>query len=379
MKDFGSLGTVGHSVGMASIYKRKGSGFYWVKYRDPATGELARKSTGIVIDRPDGGRLAKRKEAEYTQKEMSAPKSRESERWEVWADAFLAHRYENPHTLINARKGLRDVLAFCKHHGIRTPRQLTYTQAAEFVRWRTDPNGVLPAVSINTARLRFVFLNLLMSEAVKRGYVTGNPCREVRNQRIAPREKQEITAHNQRLIETALKKKPQWMQDQWLVLMRQGCRVAETAVPMKGDRINTEAMTITLKIKGGRLHTQALHPDLIPLIARAKSENRLTLVQGPPVSSWSPIWSDFFSRRELPYSIHCTRVTVITRLLRAGHSPALVCAFIGHSEEVNRIYRRLKPPDSLPLLNTLASPSIPAGGNRKPRSPRGRKARPARA
>lgn len=350
---------------MASVFRRPKSVYYWVAYRDPATGKRTRKSTGIRADRADGKRLAKRIEADFTHKEMSSPRAREAERWESWADAYLVARYRNTHTLATAKMALRDMLAFFKAHDIRTPAMLTYHHAAKFVEWRTK-SGDLEPVSTNTARLRFVYLSVLAAEAVRRGYAQFNPCRDVKNVRVKPREKLEITPEYQAIIESELERKPQWMRDQWLVLMRQGCRVSETEVPM--ERIDTDRMTITLKVKGGALHTAQLHPDLLPLIERARTDGRKHLIERESARNWSAIWSDFFKRRGLPFSIHCTRVTVVTRLIRAGHSPALISSFIGHSEEINRIYRRLRPVDAASLLGTLASTPSPSSGSTTPQN-----------
>lgn len=342
---------------MASVYQRKGSRFWWIKYRDPVSGELVRKSTGYDVTAHASRRKAKALEATWTQREMAAPRTRETERWEAWADGYLRDRYAGSLSLDSALLALRDLLVFFREHGIRTPRQVTYQVASSFVPWRLSTK-LLGKVKLNTARLRFVYLSVLMSEAVRRGFSETNPCREVRLKKAEPKEKQEISPEDQARIEAELLSKPQWMREQWLVLMRHGCRIAETAVPL--NEIDTDAMTITFRLKGGKKHAATLHQDLLPLIATARAENRKTLIEGPPVTSWSSVWSDFFSRRKLPYSIHCTRVTVITRLIRAGHSTSTVSNFIGHTEAVNRIYRKLKPRDSQALLDTLAGAPIQA-------------------
>lgn len=45
-------------------------------------------------------------------------------------------------------------------------------------------------------------------------------------------------------------------------------------------------------------------------------------------------------------SFHCTRVTVVTRLARAGVPLAQAMAFVGHSSSlVHRLYTRLRPAD----------------------------------
>lgn len=348
---------------MAFVFERPGSRFWWIRYRDPVTGKIVRRSTGIDVVSPDARRLAKREEADWTLKEMAAPRINEKEQWASWAEAYLNSRYEGSGSLKSALLAFRDLLTYFRELGIRTPRMVTYQVAAGFIPWRLS-NKTIGAIKPNTARLRFVYLSVLMSQAVRLGFCAANPCREVELRREPAKEKEEITTEHQALIEKELAIKPQWMRDQWLVLMRQGCRVGETSAPLR--RINTDAMTITFRLKGGKLHTAQLHPDLLPLIAKARSEGRKHLIEGPPVGSWPAIWSDFFKRRGLPYSIHCTRVTVITRLVRSGHPQAEVCNFIGHTQAVSKIYQKLKPPDSMKLLATLAGAPTPSSDSGQP-------------
>lgn len=334
---------------MASIYTRARSPFFWVKWRDPATGRLRQESTGIHVAAAGALQLVNRRRAELEVRELSAPKVRQGERWETWARDYFETRYAGTGSLKNALRALVDGLAFFRDHGAIIPRLLTYDIARQFVTWRKSAK-TLPAIHHNTAKLRLVYLTILASEAVRRGMADGNPFREVKCTRLPAKRKQEITAEDQRRIEQLLADAKPWMREQWLVLMRTGCRIAETLVPL--DRIDEQRMTITFRLKGGRLHTAPLHPDLLPLIATARHEKRRTLVVVPP--SYCAVWSGWFKMHGLPYSAHCTRVTVITRLLRANYSPAKVCALIGHSEEINVIYRRLTAPDVAELLTVLS-------------------------
>jgi len=254
----------------------------------------------------------------------------------------------------------RDLTAFFLKFGIRSPRQITYEKACAFVPWRITggkDGKDIPPVSVNTAWERFMFLRVLMAEAVHRGFCEFNVTRDVKTKRQPSAQKNEITVEDEAIIEAKLKKKPEWMRESWLILMRQGCRVTETPVPM--ERVDTDAMTITFRIKGGRLHTASLHPDLLPLVAKARKQVRPTLIVPP--KSFGCCWNVFFIRAALPYSIHCTRVTVITRLIRAGHPVAMVSNFVGHTQEVDRIYQKLKPADSLGLLQTLSSKAQGSG------------------
>ena len=249
--------------------------------------------------------------------------------------------------------GPGDLLVFFKALNIATPRQVTYEIACRFVPWRLSPAGIKATgseIGTNTAWQRFVVLRILLREAMLRGYCEGNLTREVKMSRTKAKSKLEITAEHEKQIDKILKGKPGWMAECWLTDDEAGSsRVAETKVPM--ERIDTDAMTITFKIKGGGLHTASLHPDLLPLIAKARKENRPTLIVAP--KSHACCMNMLFIRAELPYSCHCARVTVITRLIRAGHPVAQVSNFVGHSEEVDRIYQKLKPADSAALLTTL--------------------------
>lgn len=335
---------------MASLYTRPRSPYYWLKRRDPGTGKVVRESTEIRTDSPGARAKANQLRAAATLAEQNAPQIATSERWQNWLAAFLQRRYENTPSWKNAKLAGAEILTFVEHHQVPSPRFLTYAIASTFVQWRTSTK-LLPPISANSAALRFVYLSVAMREAVRRGFATANPCRDVRSERTPAKQKLEITEDHQAKIESLLTTAQAWMREQWLILMRQGCRISETLVPL--DRIDESRRTITFRIKGGRLHTSQLHPDLLPLVAQARAEGRKTIIEPPP--SYNAIWSLWLKKHGFPYSAHCTRVTVITRLLRAGHSPALVCAFIGHTEEVNRIYRRLKPPDTLALLATLSA------------------------
>ena len=66
-------------------------------------------------------------------------------------------------------------------------------------------------------------------------------------------------------------------------------------------------------------------------------------------------WHRFFRKIGLPHiSFHCTRVTVITRLARAGVPEQQAMRFIGHATlEVHRIYQKLKTGDLSDCVSVL--------------------------
>jgi integrase len=73
--------------------------------------------------------------------------------------------------------------------------------------------------------------------------------------------------------------------------------------------------------------------------------------------NFSKKWKVFFKKCGFAnLSFHCTRVTCVTRLARAGVDLRIAMDYIGHSSTlVHRIYQRLKPADHGAAIRALAS------------------------
>jgi integrase len=210
--------------------------------------------------------------------------------------------------------------------------------------------------SWNTALTELKVFSAIMQEAVRRGFIQANPAVRLGLKRTPPKQKSEISDDEVAKIEAALKECDEWMRDCWLVAMRQGCRVSETAAPLRN--IDTKAKTISFDVKGGKIHTAPLHDDLLPLVARARKAKRKTLVVLPPYAPKK--WHQFFRRIGLPHlSFHCTRVTVVTKLARSGAPIYQTKAYVGHaSDTVHAIYQRLTSADVGHLGAVLSNPTV---------------------
>jgi integrase len=103
--------------------------------------------------------------------------------------------------------------------------------------------------------------------------------------------------------------------------------------------------TLMFKGKKDKLHAAPLHKRCLPLVERRRTEGAALLVDLPAMPSKA--WHSFFKRLGLGHlSFHSTRVTVVSRLIRANVSPAVVMQYVGHaSQTVNEIYRRHRPLD----------------------------------
>ena len=228
-----------------------------------------------------------------------------------------------------------------------------------FLEWRTAQ--VKPVskkhVSKNTALIDTKCMSVIMREAMRRDFCEGNHCERIGIPKDPPRQKPEITDEELKQIRRELRNRPEWMRVSFEIAIHQGCRLSETAVPM--DRINLSAEEIQFWAKGrdGKPHifTTKLHPGLKPLIQDLRRLGRTATCQLPRMAAKD--WHFFFKECGLPHlCFHCTRVTVITRLARAGVSISQAMAYVGHASAlIHQIYQRLTAKDVGASVAALAS------------------------
>ncbi|MBA3351190.1 MAG: site-specific integrase [Blastocatellia bacterium] len=339
---------------MASSYVRPGSPFYWIRFQKP-DGTWGGKSSGVRRDADGARRKLKQAIAQETMREHTFSEQTQSHRFDAWVPGFLTQKYVNHNTLIRYQVGWSAISTFLSHRNVTAPAQADYHLCTDYPAFRTNPpKALMKARSHNTALTELKVFSAIMQEAVRRGYVPANPVVRLGLRRTAPKEKPEITSDEQSTIEKALESRERWMQDCWLVAMRQGCRLTETAVPLR--MIDLKAGTITFHGKGNRLHCAPLHADLRPLVRRAIKERRPTLVILPKYAAKA--WFRFFRQIGLKHlCFHSTRVTVVTRLARAHHPIYETKAYVGHaSDAIHAIYQRLSPPDVRHLGAALNAP-----------------------
>lgn len=338
---------------MASYYLRPGSPFYWIRFQKP-DGTWGGKSSGIRRAADGSFRKVKQAVAQETMREHTFSEHTQSNRFDAWVPKFLSRKYTNDKTLIRYQAGWSAISTFLSHRNVIAPAQITYQLCTEYPAFRTHPpKELMKARSHNTALTELKVFSAIMQEAVRRGYVPANPATRLGLRRHAAKQKPEITVAEQALIEEALKSRDPWMRDCWLVAMRQGCRLTETAVPLRD--IDLKAATITFDGKGNRRHCAPLHADLRALVKRAIKQKRPTLVLLPKYAAKA--WFRFFRQIKLGHlCFHSTRVTVVTRLARAHHPIYETKAYVGHaSDTVHAIYQRITPPDVRHLGEALAA------------------------
>lgn len=341
---------------MASLYKRARSPFWWIRMK--VSGNWKSKNTGLRWDSPLDTKRAKILALDRSVEESSKASPHSETGW-GWVPAWL-NTGRISHLTASARAlHWRHVQDFLWENEINSPAAVRHLHAQEYIAKRTATkrhNGKL--ISRNTAIMEVKTFKSVLAEAVNRGVIEVSPFSRVKLQRDAPREKPEITPAEQAAIEAALASEPAWMQRSWLIAMSTGCRLRETRIELR----NVSGSAISFPSpKGGRKKAYAvpIPASLIPLFAEMRRRRQKITLEFPFQPSRQ--WGLFFQRLGLSHlCFHCTRVTFITRLARAGAPLSTAMRLVNHaSTAVHRIYQRVQLHDLEGWADKI-SPASPA-------------------
>lgn len=343
-----------------SVYEREGRPHYYASFVPANEYRRVSRATHFKVADPAGKSRAYEWACEQA-KLSRVHDAKDEERWHVWVVHFLNQRYrKKPLTLKRYMTSWRYWQVYLDKQKVLGPRAVTFQTVRDYIDWRTGPEQQKRSgkfVTHNTAMTDVEAFRIIMGEAVRRGWRVDNPCRELGIARDDAKEKREITDEEMERIIKALDelvaKKPHkdWMRISWEIARWQGCRLSETQFDIT-RHVNFRENTIKFNGKGGKTIHTSLHPQLKPYLEAMVKSGRTFTCKFPRMGvgaagAASKFFRQFFDVLGLPdISFHCTRVTVITKLIRADVPLAQVMAFIGHAdEEVNRIYRKLKPRD----------------------------------
>jgi hypothetical protein len=362
-----------------SVYPNGDKPNWYIAYPDARTGKRRTAATQFLISEPTSRKKAYDQACELAKlAAVTAPES-PSEAWGSWVPQWMETSFTGL-TLKRYRDSSWKALRFFFHEKLLTgPKAIRYEHAQMYLQWRTSMKRHRGTYyNYNTALQELRFFGSVMREAVRRGMVQSNPIAQLGLGKRTEKQKPEITEEEDRKIRSELLTWPVWMRECYQVAICQGCRLRETAVPMADVDLARNA--ITFHGKGGKVFTTQIHPSLRPLAEAKKEVGRSHLVDLPPMPSKA--WWKFFREVGLPHlCFHCTKVTVITRLCRAGVPQGVAMSYVNHSKaEVHRIYQRLKLADvSLAVSALAAIPAMPASpdgrGQTPPPSPESYKVR----
>lgn len=339
---------------MACLYKRSGSPYWWLK---PKRG----KPRSTRMRHAIAHETQKAQDILETELRKERQQFQEPERWEFWAPQYIAERYEeSPKSLERYNLRWKSIRNFFRRHKIDYPRQLTFNSLTQYVAWRRAGDkefGVWPG-SKNTAIGDVKFLGLLMRRAIQLGFATTNPCEGLGLKKVKPEPKREVSDKDIKTIWTELANEPEWMRVCFQICLHTGCRLRESTVPL--DCVDVQRRFIHFPhAKGDKPFTVPLRDELLPLFKRLQEERPgMAACDLPHMPSKE--WWRFFKRLGMPYSIHCLRVTFISRLARAGVPASEAMRLVNHASlEIHRIYQRFQPEDLRASLQKLSLPALP--------------------
>lgn len=347
------LQTLVFPMANVSVYVKGQRKHWYVSYICARRLVRVEESSGFLLSDPQGKRKARDYATARAIDSATARGAASAESYAAWVEAWIKDHYRRRartrDRYLGAWSYLRDYLSEEKVH---YPRTLTYAHVLGYVDWRTTQrkksSGRTP--SRNTALLDIRVLAQVQREAIRRGFARDNPAARTGMQRDDSPEKPEITDEEVTAIRAALLAREGHLplQDRWMSIafeigLHQGCRLQETSVDFRD--IDLRRDTITFRAKGGKVFGTRIHPDLKPLLQQLRDTRaqRTCALPRLPSKAW---WTFFREIRLEHLCFHCTRVTVVTRMARAGVPIQQAMAFVGHASElIHKIYQRLKPAD----------------------------------
>jgi len=362
---------------MAFIYKRKRSPFFWIRFRDPNTGEMIAQSTGFKVGNAHDKRCAQELEAEKTLLERATGRPAKSEIWAHWVRPFLATHYsQSQESLARYLTAWRSLEMYFKEMKIPCPRNLTREHCLHYFEWRKTPDlkNAKYRAGHNTTLLDMKTLALVMKEAMRRGYAKENPARELGIKRAPRKIRPEYPDEIYDLILREIEKETDdnrrtFLRNSFLIARWHGVRLNETWLnpqtqvwqqPFQVKRgkktVREMRWVILFKQKGDKRLPKLLHPELVPLFAELKQSGARATYEKPDAapshcSRASRIWHDFLKRigvkDKLPGAcFHSLRISAASRLARAGVSQPKAMEYLSHaSSTVHEAYIRWRPED----------------------------------
>lgn len=344
-----------------TVYPKAGRPVWYAAFPCPRSGKRIFRATEFRRDDPAGERKAWDWARAQAREGLLARKEGGRCEWGNWVEPWLRLKYRKQNSsLTNALNWWSWVSLYLREQGCATPRALDRDLVMGYIPWRLaleKRNG--RRVCFNSALQEVKFLGRVMREAILRKFAEVNPAEKLGLKKDKAPEKPEISDAEVALIrgrlavlEGHLPLAERWMSVSFEIALHQGCRAKATQIPM--ERIDLEAGTIRFHEKRDQVFTVPIHPELRPLLEALRAEGAVVTCRLPKGSAIR--WTKFFKgRREpdrsltpfLPHlCFHCTRVTVITRLARAGVPIQQAMAYVHHASElIHRIYQRLKAED----------------------------------
>lgn len=343
---------------MASIYKRKDSQWYWIRYKK-ADGSWGAKATRFRTDNTLHRAKAKTEADALSVKEKTIT-SHDTR----WVDTLLAQHQVADATKIYYRNSWRNLSRFMEERRILL-HDFTPATAADYITWRTTTprtNGSFPGR--NQALQDIKILKWIHRQGRLLGHLTTMAMVDFRSRKAPVTRKPIFTDDDIALVRRALAVPhvPDWMRISFEISLHTGCRLKETRIPLNCVDLQTSTITFPMPKGGaGRSYTIPIPDGLLPMLTKIKATPRSHTFEWPGCGTKvSSHWRKFFNLLGLrKHSFHGLRATRVTNLRRAGIVQSVAMRLVNHSSSlVHELYQRHSVEDLRPFVNAGQPPSI---------------------
>lgn len=351
---------------MASTYTRPDSPFIFIRYKDPS-GKWRGRKTGFLKTKQRDIKDAEEMAADTTTEEKKRTPAGKSPIFSDWVVPWLEDRYRGRETTTLAvyLRHWKKLSRWLEARGLMDPRQLSYKHALEYRDFRKVPvvfkGKAKDAGTNNTILHELKFLSIVMQEAVRREFASGNPFMRLGLRKDKAKEKSPWSDEEIQTVAAAIGGQSHFIRATFLLGLYQAARLRQCAVPLSDIDLKGKRITYR-RTKGDKPFTQPIDArcidPLTALIAERKSGGHTTLCDIPVLPSVE--WRRFLDSLNLPHLVHHgLRVTWITRaaLSRGAVSQPEAKRFVNHgSTSVHELYQKLNAED---LAHVPAAMNLP--------------------
>jgi hypothetical protein len=370
---------------MASLFKRKGSKHWQLRYKNLTTGKWMSLDTGYNLD-GEGTmqakillRRAKAKEHIHNAEQQLNKPTAANHPWEEWALSHIETRWGGRHTatIENYRNHYWKLLAYFEEKGIKHPAALTVQHVEDYLLWR-----LAKGVTKNTAINEISFLGRLLDYPCRtKQWIAVNPARGLRLEKTEYKHAKPWSDFQVETIREVLDE-PQYKFGYLYVSfhmgLNQGTRLFQSQTPLDAIDLKQRQIIypgqITLKngrmanlVKGGKGYTQVIFRPFIVILEEliphrlALGEDKLCDLPGTELhpershlatKGWRDLLDEFGFA---DISHHGLRARWARQAIKNGMFPAKSMLYLNHkSPEIHRQYQQLVPQDITSDLDDLA-------------------------
>jgi len=336
---------------VASIYKRKDSKWYYIRYKAP-DGRWLAKPTRYRIDNTLHRAKALNEAAGLSVNERDRRGTSTQ-----WVDRLLDDHQVSPNSKIYYRNSWRNLSRFLDERRILLS-EFTPATAIDYINWRTSTprtNGSFPGR--NQALQDIKILKWIHRQGRLLGHLTTMAMVDFRSNKAPVIRKPIFTDEEISRVRRALAVPhvPEWMRISFEISLHTGCRLRETRIPLSCVDLKDSTITFPMPKGGaGRSYTIPIPAGLLPMLTKMKATPRSHTFEWPGCGTRvSTYWRKFFNLLGLrKHSFHGLRATRVTNLRRAGIVQSVAMRLVNHSSAlVHELYQRHSVEDLRAYVN----------------------------